>query len=129
MSEDSLGTKIGDAVRDVATDQATAYAKYAALLERFAKKEIDVLSFGRSALDIYADAVRDLTQVGGRIANDSVKIGITKVKSIKLLKTAQDAVSSITNSIVMSPVADAPAITPDAAVAVAKPAVSRRKPA
>lgn len=93
MSDTSLGTKIGDAVREVATGQATAYTKYATLLDRFAKKEVDFLNFGRDALDIYADAVRDLTQVGGRIANDSVKVGITKVKSLRLVKPAADAAS------------------------------------
>lgn len=83
MSEESLGTKLGNAWRESAGDQAKAYTKYAALLDRFAKKEVDLLDFGRDALDIYADAFRDVTQIGGRMANDTVSTGLDKLRAIR----------------------------------------------
>ena len=95
MREDGLGTQLGNAVRDVAADQAAAYTKYAALLKRFSQKEVDLLNFGRNALDIYADAWRDWTQVGGRLANDSLKTGIAKAKSFRLVKTANGALDAV----------------------------------
>ena len=122
MSEESFGTKFDEAVREIAADQAAAYSKYASLLGQFAKKEVDLLSFGRNTLDIYADALRDVTQVGGRITNDTVRIGISKVKSLRLVKTAAESSSSLPPSPVAATVE---AVVDTAAKGTA---ASRKKP-
>ena len=105
MADEVKGINLGDAVRQVASDQAQAYSKYSALLARFAKREVDFLDFFRGSLDIYADGLRDLTQIGGRVANDTVKTGISKVQNLRglTLQSVKTASSQPT------PVADAPA--------------------
>ncbi|MBB4860619.1 PHP family Zn ribbon phosphoesterase [Novosphingobium chloroacetimidivorans] len=116
MSGEGLGTKIGAAVRDAAGNQAEAYKKYAALLERFSKKEIEFVDFGRDALDIYADAVRDVSHVGGRITNDAVKTGISKVRSLRFVRASSAAAGDVADAIA--------ADTNDAAAAVGSEASS-----
>lgn len=110
MADEVNGIKLGDAIRQVASDQAQAYSKYSALLTRFAKREVDFLDFFRGSLDIYADGLRDLTQIGGKVANDTVKTGISKVQNLRGLNlTSIRETASKTIASKSTPVADAPA--------------------
>lgn len=76
---EDLGTTLASALRKSAADQARAYRDYGALLDRFAKKEIKTIEFGRDAIDLYIGAVGDWFSTGASAAGDTLNIGLKRV--------------------------------------------------
>lgn len=76
---EDLGSRLAAAFRKTAADQARAYRDYSALLDRFAKKEIKTIEFGRDAVDLYIGAVGDWFSTGANAAGDTLDIGLKRV--------------------------------------------------
>lgn len=76
---EDLGTRLGVAYRKSAADQARAYRDYSALLDRFSKKEIKTIEFGRDAIDLYIGAVGDWFSTTADAAGDVLNTGLKRV--------------------------------------------------
>ena len=91
---EGLGSRLAAAFRKSAADQARAYREYSALLDRFAKKEIRTIEFGRDALDLYIAAVGDLLSTGANAAGDTLDTGLRRV-GIGKAKVEREVVAPI----------------------------------
>lgn len=90
---EGLGNRLAAAFRKSAADQARAYRDYSALLDRFAKKDIKAVEFGRSALDLYIGAVSDWLSTSANAAGDTLdtglkRVGIGRTKAEAVVETA-----------------------------------------
>lgn len=96
-AEDTLGAKLRDAWWQGVSGQAKAYKDFGALLDRWAKRDIKTLDYGRDALDIYIDATRTSASVGVQAVRDVLDTGIERVS--KARKSVEPAIEELARKV------------------------------